>query len=112
MPDTLDFKTLSDWLQWLAMAGISLVVWLRKPGEDAAHAVNALREDLAERHGAISERVTRVEESMRHMPTSEELERLAGTVGAIKGQVEAQSNQLTTLTQGVTRIENYLLHSK
>lgn len=93
-------------------AGLTLVVWLRKPGEDASHAVDKLREDMVEEQGKVNTRLTAIETELEHMPTSEELTRLEGTVKAIDMRTEGQSRQIETMANAVNRIENYLLNNR
>ena len=119
----MDPKTLSDWAQWLVMAVISLVIWLRKPGEDAKQAVNklgedakravdSLRADLDARMHEHSTRLTSVETHLSHMPTSEELAELEGTVKQIQAHTVGLTEALGQARQQLNRIEGYLLRSK
>lgn len=112
MFQTIDSKTMLDALQWAILAVISLVVWLRKPGEDAAAAVNVLRTELTARHAALSERQTITEERLRHMPTSEQLAKLEGSIRSLETETEGQSKQLVSMATQLNRIESYLLHNK
>jgi hypothetical protein len=108
----MDPKTLSDWAQWLAMGVISLVVWLRKPGEDAQHSVDTLRADVDERINGHMKRLVEVETHMRHMPTSEELAKLEGTVKQIDERSAALAEAIGQLRIQLNRIESFLLGSK
>jgi hypothetical protein len=108
----MDPKTLSDWAQWLVMGVISLVVWLRKPGEDAQRSVDGLRADLDARMHEQSKRLTEVETHMRHMPTSEELAKLEGTVKQIDERTEGLAEAIGQARIQLNRIESFLLGSK
>lgn len=88
-----------DAAQWLFMVLLALVTWTRKPGEDASAAVNALSARLA----VIEERVT-------HMPTSEELAELGGTVRALQSEVEGVREDQRAIKRQLGRIEDYLLN--
>lgn len=95
---------------WTAV--LSIIVWLRKPGEDAGAAVGKLREETADQFGEVNTRLTAIETEMQHMPTSEELAQLEGTVKQIDERTAAQSEQLKTMAATVSRIETYLLNQK
>lgn len=92
--------------------GLTLVVWLRKPGEDASVAVDQLGSDLKRSIAAHAERLAEIETHMEHMPSSEELAKLAGTVMEINARSEHQGEQLRTVSAALTRIETYLLHNR
>jgi hypothetical protein len=108
----MDPKTASDWAQWLVMAVISLVVWLRKPGEDAKGAVTALRESTDTQLAGLAKRLTAVETHLDHMPTSEELAKLEGTVKQIDERTEGLAEAIGQLRIQLNRIEEFLLRTK
>jgi predicted nucleic acid-binding Zn-ribbon protein len=80
---------------------IAISAWLRKPGEDAMQSVQALRERL----GTLEERV-------RHMPNSDELTALEGSLMAVQAQIAALMASISTQAASLQRIENYLLTNK
>ena len=92
--------------------GLTVIVWLRKPGEDAGAAVAQLGSELKKDISAHSARLAEIETHMEHMPSSEELAKLAGTVMEINARSEAQGEQLRTVSAALTRIETYLLHNR
>lgn len=103
------------WLELLVLVwnvALTLAVWLRKPGEDAARAVIDLRTQLATELATLASRLTVVETDMEHMPTKEELARLEGTVKQIDERTEGLAEGLSTVRTQLNRIENYLLSSK
>lgn len=96
----MDFQDPRFWLdlaQWVLVG----LLWLRKPGVQAGEAV-----------AALTNRVAIFEERIKHMPTSEELAELAGSVRALETQAEAQTQQLNTMRVQLTRIEDYLLKNR
>ena len=96
----------------LAIIAIAVVIWLRKPGEDANAAVVALRNEVLGLHAAMNTRQATMEERLRHMPNSEELAELEGTVKTIASQNANQSERLAVMTNQLNRIENYLLNQR
>lgn len=93
--------TLSDPRLWLdlAQSAALVILWLRKPGQDAMSAV-----------AALGLRMAVVEERLSHMPTDDELSKLGGTVLAIERETEAQSARLNSIGAQLNRIETYLLN--
>ena len=92
--------------------GLTLIVWLRKPGEDAGAAVSQLAAELKKDIAQHSARLAEIETHMEHMPSSEELAKLEGMVLDINARTEAQSEQLRTVSASLTRIETYLLNNR
>jgi hypothetical protein len=88
------------WLDLVQMLAI-VVLWLRRPGVDAKTAVDAL-----------AGRVDVMDERLKHMPSSDELHRVEGMVLAMQGQLTAVQGSQSATQATVTRIEQYLLHSK
>ncbi len=107
-----DIKTYMLVILGLWSAGLSIVVWLRKPGEDAGEAVSKLRSEISADVGHIKDRLTAIETEIEHMPTSEELAQLEGTVKQINERTAAQSEQMKSLSAAVNRIETFLLNNK
>jgi len=92
--------------------GLTVTVWLRKPGEDAGAAVETLSDELKQAIHLHAQRLSQIETHMEHMPSSEELAKLEGTVMEINARTEAQSEQLRTVSAALTRIETYLLNNR
>lgn len=107
MPN-LDLK---DWLH-LLLSVIALITavaaWLRKPGEDAQ---TALQNHIAGPHADLHVQVMTMREQLKHMPTSDELADLEGTVKAIAAQMTALADNVGSVRASQTRIENYLLNA-
>jgi len=112
----MDFiRQLNDWLTLVLVvwsAGLTAAMWLRKPGVDAAGAVSALKEATAMKLELLNNRLTTLEERVQHMPTSDELSELEGTVRAIDERTVGLAEAVTTIRTSVARIENFLLHTK
>lgn len=107
-----EMKTYMLVILGLWSAGLSIVVWLRKPGEDAGEAVAKLRAEISSDVGHIKDRLTAIETEIEHMPTSEELAQLEGTVKQINERTAAQSESMRALAAAVSRIESFLLNNK
>lgn len=109
-----------DVVQWAVTVALAVSVWLRKPGTDAGKAVEALKQAVGERFDAHrelhaaemrrqGERITEIEAHMEHMPTSEELRVLEGTVKQIAERTQGMSDRMTGITATLNRIEHHLL---
>lgn len=96
------------------------VVWLRKPGEQAQAAVEALSDRLDKELGEIksdavkaqaqlSGRLQAVEGRMDHIPTDDELATLRGDVQEVKAVVEGQRELLRRVERQQTLILEQLL---
>lgn len=113
--------------RWLAIAqtiwliGLSVVVWLRKPGTQAQESVKSLQEAMAqqtaaltltmqEQHHNLDLRLKAVETDMKHMPTSEEMTRLAGEVRVVAEQTRAIAVTLDAFRGQMGRMEHFLMN--
>jgi predicted nucleic acid-binding Zn-ribbon protein len=107
-----DLKTYTTVALALWNVGLTIAMWLRKPGEDAGAAVDALRTEHGNQLAKVVQRLVGIETDMRHMPTSEELAQLEGTVKQIAERTEAMTDNMSTVRTQLNRIENYLLDKK
>lgn len=105
----LDIKEILGILQFLWLVGLSLAMWLRKPGQEAAQAVKKMGEDISEQLQAQDRRLTEVETHMEHMPTKEALSELRGTVSRIDERSSGLVASTNTMRVTLQRIEDYLL---
>lgn len=101
-----------DALQWLFTLGIALMVWLRKPGEAAGNAVQALRDLHAAQISDHASRLTQIETHMKHMPDEGEFRKLEGQVNEVGQRVHGIQDSLAPIRQSVQRIEEFLLRSR
>lgn len=107
-----DIKTYTTVALALWNAGLTIAMWLRKPGVDAGAAVESLRKAHGDQLAVVVQRLVSIETDMRHMPTSEELAQLEGTVKQIAERTEAMTDNMSTVRTQLNRIENYLLDKK
>lgn len=92
--------------------GLTAVVWLRKPGEDAARAVRELRGDVEDRLAGQETKIAEILTHMEHMPTSEEMAALEGTVRQINERTSGLADGMKTVRASLNRIEDYLLRAR
>ncbi|WP_238913795.1 DUF2730 family protein [Achromobacter insolitus] len=97
----IDFKFLAATLQWIVSGAVAFYAYMAK--RDAANAadVNDLRQ-----------RVTALEEQMRHLPDQTLVNELAGDMKAVKVGLEGIREAISPLARSVDRINDYLLAHK
>ena len=97
---SIDFANPSFWLD-VAQTLAVVVLWLRKPGEDAGAKVIAL-----------NGRVDVMEERVKHMPTAEKLSELESEVSGIGAQLRGIEDTAKTTRATVQRIEDFLRENR
>ena len=107
-----DPKFWLELLHWACTVLLATAIWLRKPGVEAGVAVAALEAKHGQQLAEHSKQLALHEERMQHMPTSEELAELEGTVKTIAAQMEGLGESMGTVRLQLNRIETYLLDRK
>lgn len=107
-----DPKVIVDLLQFLLMGLISLVLWVRKPGEDSAKAVQAESEERTRQMAELATRITRIEETLEHMPTDKELAKLDGSLRESNARIEAVQAMMSRQGNQLDMIQRFLQESQ
>lgn len=102
----MDTKDIVQLLLTLIAMAMSVAAWLRKPGEDAKE---SLQKHVTVEHAALREKVGTMEERLKHMPTSDELKDLEGSVKQLQAQLEALLRTMDSLRRSQQRIEDFLM---
>lgn len=100
----MDFSDPKFWLslaQWLVIIVIGIVTFARRPGEDATKAI-----------AALTDRVSRLEETMKHVPTNEELARMGGELRECNARVENVVDGQRRISNQLDLMQRYLQESK
>lgn len=122
----LDPRELAMWfglVQTVWLLGLSVAVWLRKPGTQAQESVKTLQASMAQQtetltqtmnlqHHELDRRLSVVETDMKHMPTSQEMTKLDGTVRVVAEQSRSMAVSLDAMRGQMARIETFLLNQK
>ena len=106
---------IQDWLQFAIVlwnTGLTAAIWLRKPGTDAGMAVDRMRTDIDLRINNVVTQISEIRSHMTHMPNSEELAELEGTVKQIHERTSALGESMATVRSSLARIEDYLLRQR
>jgi predicted nucleic acid-binding Zn-ribbon protein len=121
-------------LSLILNGGLAWLVWVRKPGEDAARAVQNSSDrvaDLLRAHHADVEqrlreqnagveqqlqaqasRIAKLETTIEHMPTSDEVRKLEGTVQRIDERTDGLNEAMRGARSSLGRIESWLMEIK
>ena len=60
----------------------------------------------------LRERITTIEETVRHLPDAETVSQIAGDMRELRATMEAVRQSIVPLTAAVDRINTYLLNNK
>ncbi|MFM9902151.1 MAG: DUF2730 family protein [Polaromonas sp.] len=107
---------LNDLAHWLALVALGVWGYLRTKDNDNASAVKTVATELAgfiKASGLANEdqnnRLTVLEEAVKHMPTDREVQRIAHDVSAIKARQEGQAELLKRMEHQTNLIHEHLL---
>jgi hypothetical protein len=100
---------LDDQIQVVSRSAAEATTRLRDTTE-AEH--NELRKHVDEQHRETHTDLAVLRTHIEHMPTSDELSKLAGSVQALTASQEGFRNTQAQMTESLRRIENYLLNQK
>lgn len=107
--------TLDDSLIWIQLGtvlwncGLTAVLWLRKPGEDAARAVEAMGDEVEAKLRSQAQKITEICAHMEHMPTTEEIARLEGTMRQVNERISGLADGMKMMRSSLLRIDDYLM---
>lgn len=118
-PGGINLTAVYIWLfvaQWVFNLGLGAWLYFRKGDTDNAAAVAVVAKDLADFihvSGKANEgqnmRLTKLETSMKHIPTDEEIAALREGVASTKARVEGMSEQLRRIEHQTNIIHEHLL---
>lgn len=92
--------------------GLTAVLWMRKPGVDAAREVQKLRMDFDLNLKLQADQIIEMRAHMQHMPKTEELIKLEGTLRQLNERANGLAENMTTVRASLHRIEDFLLRHK
>lgn len=108
----MSFDHFRDWLGLIIVlwnCGLTAVIWLRKPGQDATRAVQSLRADVDGKFEGQNKTIAEIQAHMAHMPSNEDLAELAGTVREVAERTAGLTRNMDTVRLSLNRIEDFLL---
>lgn len=105
-----------DIAHWVALIALGVWGYLRTKDNDNASAVKLVATELTAFIKASSEanemqntRLTVLEEAVKHMPTDQEVQRIAEDVSAMKARQEGQGELLKRIEHQTTLIQQHLM---
>jgi hypothetical protein len=104
----LDGRLWLDLAQWGVTIALALALWLRKPGEDAGKAVEALRVDIDTRLQQHGQRITQIEVHMEHLPTKEELYEVKAQLREAVQRIAGMADGVGTIKSDLALVKDYL----
>ena len=107
-----DLKTYTTVALALWNAGLTIAMWLRKPGQDAGAAVAKLRAEHGGELAAVNLQLVQIKTELKHMPNREEMAQLEGTVSMIDERTKGMAENMARVSVQLNRIETYLLEKK
>ena len=100
-----EIKFSLNFVQWLVVAVIGVVLWFVKRSSASSKEVVALSAELA----AIRERLVQVEVEIKNMPTEASVRELIGKFESLAAYHEGTKQQLNAMQQGQNRLYDFLL---
>lgn len=118
----IDYEAGRFWLGVLNILGTVAVfayTWFATRDKDNAQHIKAVETALSNRIAEYSvkmndltNRVSGVEQTLKYMPSQDEISELQGDMKAIKANQEATQREWHTIRQSLNRIEDFLLKAK
>jgi hypothetical protein len=118
-PDTIDYGAAKFWLdfaQWVFIGAIAVWGYLRTKDNDNTKAVKSVADELSqfikasgECNAVQNDRLTVLEEAVKHMPTDHEVQQIANDVSSMKTRIEGQSQLLVRMEHQTNLIHQHLL---
>jgi Sec-independent protein translocase protein TatA len=105
------FKALSA-VNILLTLVMAFVMWMRKPGEDAGKSIESFKGEVSTMMNSQSERISRIEEQLKHIPTNDELQRLDGSLREANARIEAVGHNQQRLLNQMDLIQRFLMEKK
>ncbi len=119
---TIDYDAGRFWLGVLNALGTLAVfgyTYFATRDKDNAQHIKAVETALSNRIAEhilkmteLTSRVTTVEQTLKYMPSQDEISELQGDMKAIKANQEATQREWHTIRQSLNRIEDFLLKAK
>ena len=110
------WKVFNDVGHWLALVGLGVWGYLRTKDNDNASAVKSVATELTvfikastEANEQQNTRLTVLEEAIKHMPTDQEVQRIAEDVSAMKARQEGLGELLKRIEHQTTLIQQHLM---
>ncbi len=108
-----------DVAQWFITLGIGVYAWLTNRHRATRDEISAARKEAADGRAEHDQRLTRVEETIRHLPDNEAIgkmyERINAShaeLSAMRASLSAINDTMKAMQRQVAVINDYLLNNK
>jgi len=98
-----------DVAQFLITGAIGVYIYLVNKGDATNERISNLAEDHDERLDDHQQRISRVEEALKHMPTHDDLSGIKADIASLKSETHGQTELLRRLEATVGRISDWLI---
>lgn len=119
---TIDYSAAKFWLDfahWVFLLAMGVWVYLRTKDNDNAAAVQRVAKDLSDFIKASGEcnevqnlEINTLKELVKHMPTDQEVQRIAEDVSSMKSRIEGQGELLKRVEHQTNLIHEHLLKNR
>ncbi len=118
-PTPIDYNAAGFWFgvaQWIGLILLGVWTYLRTKDNDNTTAVAKVAKDLSGFIAASTDanadqntRLTRLEETIKHLPTDDEVAQIAADLASVKSHVQGQSEALTRIERHQALMYEHLL---
>jgi oligoendopeptidase F len=98
-----------DVAQFFITGAIGVYIYLVNKSDATNERISTLAEDHDERLDDHQQRLSRVEEAIKHMPTHDDLSGIKSDIASLKAETQGQTQLLERLEKTVSRISDWLI---
>ncbi len=98
-----------DVAQFLITGAIGIYIYLVNKGDATNHRITTLAESHDARLDDHRNRIARIEEALKHMPTHDDLANIRSDIASLKAETQGQTQLLERLEKTVSRISDWLI---
>ena len=112
MPDDIDYKALSFYLQLANSLGVVLVAiyaWISNRHKANASAIKEVSDSILEDMSVIEARFARIESEIKHLPTHNDMGAVYERINTVAETLSALSGEIRQMNAGLKLIHTHLL---
>jgi hypothetical protein len=109
---TLDYEALKFWMgfiQFVGMIGVGIYAWYASRQKATAKAVEDLDRQINGRVDVHSDRITRAEITLEHLPTHKDISEISTRIESMHGEISRMSGTVTGINRAVDLMNEHLL---
>lgn len=108
----MNYDAIKIWVdvaQFLITGAIGIYIYLVNKGDATNERISTLAGDHDERLDDHQQRISRIEEALKHMPTHDDLSGIKADIASLKAETQGQTLLLERLEKTVSRISDWLI---